>query len=877
MKSNKEKVYDFIIAKSESSYHHSFYTKELSEELNMQRSNLSSILNQLVDEKRLIKNESRPVKYQLINHPLSSQIEDSIFYQLIGHDTSLSSQVKLAKAAILYPQYSLPSLIQGQDGVGKTTFAHYMHQFAIENNVISNNSSITKIDGEYFNNHFTIEENFENYRTTVTEAEEGTLLIEQLDLCPKPLLNLIMDDIDQYMRTRNLILICTTSDSLNSDIKDTLRNRFSVIITLPSLEERSLKERYQFVKEYLNNEADKIKRDIHINSELLRCLLLYPCKGNILQLNNEIKLGCANAYVREFNVSSNYLYLYLSDFPAYVRKGFLFYKENKDEIEELIPTNYSYTFTGNKIKKTETPLRHEENRSIYEMIDYKVDELKKRGISKEDINTIVSIDIDKDLDSLTKEMSHNGIDKNVLSTIIDTRIIQFVDNFLNNASKKFSKIYPDTVYSGLCLTLSSAITNNESKQRISNEKILEVTQNYPEEYLFCLQQSTSVENTLDTKFSIDTIIFMTLFITMQNANNIKRNSPVILIAMHGETAAQSIANTVNQLVKANNTHSFDLTIDKDVEDIYQLFKKKIIDIDEGKGVIILYDMGSFVKMGELVTTETGIPIEMIQLSATLTAMEISRIANFSTSLEELRSESKYIFEQYHNIQTISSTESDPVFGNVIVALCATGQGTAYEIKKYIEKNVDLQDTKVIALAIGDKKKLISELNRLKQDKSIQCIVGTYNPELHGIPFISLASFFETPVDKLPILLTTHKEENISQFNFEAMYEYLSEQMPELDMYGIKKILTKIIAKIKKITNGISINQEIGLLMHISSAIYRIQTEQSLPENVRKLQIITQNKILYHDLKEIILPLEEYYYIHFSDDEIAHIISIIKEL
>ena len=173
--------------------------------------------------------------------------------------------------------------------------------------------------------------------------------------------------------------------------------------------------------------------------------------------------------------------------------------------------------------------------------------------------------------------------------------------------------------------------------------------------------------------------------------------------------------------------------------------------------------------------------------------------------------------------------------------------------------------------------MISELNRLKQDKSIQCIVGTYNPELHGIPFISLASFFETPVDKLPILLTTHKEENISQFNFEAMYEYLSEQMPELDMYGIKKILTKIIAKIKKITNGISINQEIGLLMHISSAIYRIQTEQSLPENVRKLQIITQNKILYHDLKEIILPLEEYYYIHFSDDEIAHIIFMIKEL
>lgn len=878
MRTNKEKIYNYIVKKSEGAAKTFFYTEDLSKELDMQRSNLSAILNQLVDEKRLVKDNSRPVKYQLINHPLSFQVEDSCFRQLIGHETGLSSQVRLAKAAILYPQYSLPSLIHGEDGTGKTIFANYMHKFAKEKGVLPKDADIHVIDGESFNNNLTLEENIESFRNTVTEATAGTLLIEQIDACPMPLVKLIMDQIDRYISTQNnRFFICTTSDRVKSDIEYTLGNRFSVIINLPSLEDRSLEERYQFVKEYINHEADKIKRNIHVNSELLRCLLLYPCEGNIQQLRNEIKLGCANAYVREFNSESDYLYLYLSDFPTYIRKGFLFYKENKDEIEELIPTSYSYTFTGNKMNKIETGLSQDENHSIYEMIDSKVTELKKRGITQEDINTIISIDIDNDIYSFTKEINRNRIDKDVLSSIIDTRVIQFVDNFLNDASKELARVFPEAVYSGLSLTLSSAITNEEKGQRISNEKILEVTQNFPEEYLFCLQQSAFIEDVFDIKLSIDTIIFMTLFISDHNIKNTKKNKPVILIAMHGENAAQSIANTVNQLVKVHNTHSFDLPIDKNVEDVYQLFKKKIIDVDEGKGVLILYDMGSFVKMGELVKTETGIPIEMIQLSATLTAMEVSRIANFSSSLEELRAESKYVFEEYYKVNSNSTQEIDQTVKNVIVTLCATGEGTAKEIKRYIEKNMDLSNTQVVALAIGDKERLIAELNRMKKDNHLQCIVGTYNPGIHGIPFISLASFFETPIDKLPILLTTNEEDTVSHFNFQAMYDYLSEQMPELDMLGIEQILTKAIANIKKTAKGLSINQEIGLLMHIASAIYRMQTEQSLPENVHKQRIISKNKRLYHDLKEIIKPLEEYYYIHFSDDEIAHIISIIKEL
>lgn len=88
-KNNKERVYEFITTYS-LEYEHDEYprftTNFLSQKLNMQRTNLSSILNQLVNEGKLIKQKGRPVMYQYIN--LSEEAEE-VFKRLIGYDQSL--------------------------------------------------------------------------------------------------------------------------------------------------------------------------------------------------------------------------------------------------------------------------------------------------------------------------------------------------------------------------------------------------------------------------------------------------------------------------------------------------------------------------------------------------------------------------------------------------------------------------------------------------------------------------------------------------------------------------------------------------------------------------------------------------------------------
>ncbi len=111
----------------------------VSQELGMDRTNVSRHLNQLCQEKRAIKLRGRPVGYQSVNQSAKhSTAEDKgAIYEsqldlIIGAKESLSGVIQQAKAAMLYPPKGLHTLIFGETGVGKSMFAEAMHRFACE-------------------------------------------------------------------------------------------------------------------------------------------------------------------------------------------------------------------------------------------------------------------------------------------------------------------------------------------------------------------------------------------------------------------------------------------------------------------------------------------------------------------------------------------------------------------------------------------------------------------------------------------------------------------------------------------------------------------------------------------------------------------------
>lgn len=516
--------------------------------------------------------------------------------------------------------------------------------------------------------------------------------------------------------------------------------------------------------------------------------------------------------------------------------------------------------------------------SVYDIIDRKGDELRQRGIGEEDISRIINAELEYDMKQFTSRMPQSKVNRESLYKVMDRRIVDGVDALLKQTSRQFNRVYPESTFYGLCLHLSSTLERRKAaKQRLSNERILDVVQNHREEYAICMQFASAMEKELGVPMSIDEAVLLTLFLCEGNETHKAEDGPVVLIAMHGDSTASSVADVVNSLAGCGNTYAYDMPLDKDMQQACDELKAMIQELDRGQGILLLYDMGSLRTMAEVISKETGVQIRTVAVPGTLIAVDCSRKAASASSLEELHEDAMGSCRDFYT--NIAEPEGRSHHKNtpVIITLCMTGEGGAVQMKSYLEKNAGLNGIQVIPLSISDRKALLNEVNRLREEHEIRCVIGTYDPGLHGISFISVVKLFETPTDKLDMLLTIPESDH-TPVNYEMIFSYLSSQMPALDIKKLRKSLPRALAKIKRISaEGLDQNQELGLFLHIACAIDRLQNGEAMPEKGNRQGIISRNKRLYNDLREILSGLEETFDIRFSDDELAYMIAMVKKL
>ena len=90
---------------------------------------------------------------------------------------------------------------------------------------------------------------------------------------------------------------------------------------------------------------------------------------------------------------------------------------------------------------------------------------------------------------------------------------------------------------------------------------------------------------------------------------------MVLIAMHGDSTASSVADVVNSLAGCGNTYAYDMPLDKDMQQACDELKAMIQELDRGQGILLLYDMGSLRTMAEVISKETGVQIRTVAVPA----------------------------------------------------------------------------------------------------------------------------------------------------------------------------------------------------------------------------------------------------------------------
>lgn len=869
MKTNQDKILDYIREKTSENESVAFTTQEISEVFHIQRANVSTSLNRLVAEGKLRKQEGRPTKY-LLNTAENSTEEDA-FSSLIGASASLKYSIRLAKAFLVYPENVDSFIIYGESGTGKERFGRAMYAYAIAKQIIDASVPLEVYDLAEYDS----DDDFFNALQQNMQNQRRFLLIKHIEKISAALRRRLLEYYGNHPACDRAISVCTYEiptggHHVKSD------DNFPFQINLPALDERTLQERLDFIRTFFQKESESLHKEIVINSELLRCLLLYECQYNIKQLENDIRIGCANAFVRQTGRDFDKLYVYLNDCHSYVRRGFLKYKERRKEIEGMIPKSYTYTYSyaNREVKKTAGNETGIQTDSIYGYIDEKVKELKERELSKEDIMTIVSTDIEEDFSVVVDQIQNQSYDPSALEKIVDSSILSAVEEFLKNAAIRFNRVYSLSVYQSLCIQISSALKSNDKSCYITNAKVKETVDKYPEEYAFAKRFATSLQKEFSVTLSMDDVILITLALCHENKMRSWDEAPHILIIMHG-TVASSVAKAVNTLYEDANVYSYDLLLESDINKAYEEIRTLCLKIANSKGLLVFYDMGSLKTILNMVAQETGIIMRMIELPITLFALAAA--FKFS-SYESLDSVYEQLLKQgFGSFQSLGNeiTRKDAFSQKYIITLCMSGSGSAQQIKQYLEKNANLTGTTVIPLALDNHKALVDTINYYAQTGEIKCIVGTYDPKLYNIPYVSVAQLFDTPMDKLDLLLSVEYNELGEDFNYKELYDYLDEQLESVDIHKIKRTMHRTIRQMKRKIRSIDAGEEVGLFMHLACAIERIKTEEEPYVNLYKDKVISQHKTMYNDVKEILEDLEVDAEVVFNDDEIATIMEILE--
>lgn len=887
--------------------------KDIEKELGIVRNNASTLLNMLNKENKLIKINGRPIRFipssvlkslfpeltikkeyeneEIFNIISSSSKTEKIewedpFKTLIGSEASLKTPIDQSKAAIMYPPNGLHTLILGPSGVGKTTFATKMHEYA---RIIKCKSKeefpfVSLNCSDYYNNpQLLLSQLFGHIKGAFTGAETdkeglvekangGILFLDEVHRLTsdgQEMLFYLMDNGKYYRlgeventRKSNILIIAATTEDPQKVLLKTFLRRIPVIITLPSISQKSISERINILEELLKEETIRINRKLFISSDVLKALAIYECKGNIGQLKSDIKFMCAKAFLKSFN-NKEETRIEFDMLPKFIKNSVFDVKkiDSKTQIY-LSSLNKDVVIYPSKEKKNTKSISKD---SIYNIIDTRLKALREKGMNEDKINIEIEKEIERYFADMVNKFKHQDFNVTELYKVLDKEIIDFTLELITFASKKLNKTFNKKIIFGLAFHLSALIDRVNKKKPIINHELSKIRNIYRNEYKVASMLVKNIEDKFNIDIPIDENGFIAILLASEEISDISDNKIGILVVCHGDSTATSMADVCNRLLNSNFVKAIDMPLEKDVKETYQEVITFVKSIDRGKGVLLLVDMGSLKTFGEKITKETGIITRTIDKISTPLLLEIVR---------------KVIYKD-QSIEKIcySQTQDKEEKRKAIMTVCATGQGTSRMLKNIISdilKSIE-KDVEIISINYMSADKNNENFKKIIKEYDILACVGNIKPK-NDIPYFSMEEilnkksrykfygFLESNIDEKPNYLL-HTNENTEIKILEDFTLYINP----------KKAIHYINEFIKSLNFEEFVHDKLlisSLTIHLGFMIERVITKKNVIfENIEEFKRDNYEK--YIKLKNSIELLEEAYKIKINDDEICYAIQVIN--
>jgi transcriptional regulator with AAA-type ATPase domain/transcriptional regulatory protein LevR len=592
-----------------------------------------------------------------------AQTAESPFVHLIGYDRSLKTAIKQAKAAILYPPHGLHSLIIGPTGGGKTTLARVMYIYAQQTQRLALDAPYIIFNcADYAGNPQLLLSHLfghkkgaftgatKDHTGLIEKANHGILFLDEIHRLPPEGQEMLFSLMDrgQYhrlgdsdtVREAQVLIFAATTEKLSTAVLQTLLRRIPNLIQLPDLENRSLKERYDLIKLFFQKESKNMAHEIYVSAEILKLFLIYDCPGNIGQLENDIKLICANAFVNFITEKSPQIHIKLSNLPVQYLKFFDVITSKHSNPNSSFDLNLLKDITFFPEQLIHTPAEEPSQTNFYQIMLSNSKKYFAEDLSLTTIKEIFNNQIAEYLDiSDNKKMPEAlASDESAFLKIISPQIYHLLKKAVTMAEQEYDLQIPTQVFHGLVLhveTMLERIKMNTPLILPANNMDIKENDTY---YQVSNRIVSYLENKLQISIPRQEIILISLCLQTLSIN--KKDGHIgILVLTHGYHAATDFAEVSNRLLGVQHAHGLCMPLEEKISQALERVTKLVEKIDEGKGVLLLADMGSLTTFGDLITETTGIKTHTLRMVTTPMVIEATRKALMpTTSLEQLAHE-----------------------------------------------------------------------------------------------------------------------------------------------------------------------------------------------------------------------------------------------
>ena len=784
-----EKIYLFVskqskaLSREEVASGAGITTKEVAEAFGIQRTNASKDLNELVKDGLLAKIDGRPVRYLecgLVSQTKQSQLKKTpipirsikeyvdIFQKVIGGNGSMKVPIEQAKAAILYPPRGLNCLITGATGSGKTHFAHIMFEFANDRGLINGHEELVVFNcADYAHNSELLMSHLFGYAAgaftgankekegLIAKADGGMLFLDEIHRLPPEGQEMIFYFMDNGKYNRlgetakerqaDVRIICATTEDATSYLLSTFIRRIPISIQLPSFNQRQTKEKIDLVKLMVGIEAERIQRKISLTEDVVKALIGSVTYGNVGQLKSNIQLICARSFLSHMDKEE--IVITLEDLTEEVKIGLSLLANNRQflaelaqDLEPIMEVSPDQNLMLPLVDSYELPY------NLYEIIDEKAALLKDDGVDQDSINQFIMTDINVHLKSFYKDHRLTFDIEKKLAEIVEQKVIDLTKKIYDVAKAKLNDSFQVNFIYAMSLHISSFLKRHQldnQGEMNSNDSIRKMVKEYPAEYEVALDIKALILDAYQIEIPLEEVEYLTVLLV-----SLKKEKPTgrigIVVAAHGNSTATSMVQVVKQLFGSDNLVAVDMPVEMKPRVALEEIINAVEQVNNGSGVILLVDMGSLGTFSEEIHRRMGILVRTVDMVTTALVLEVARKTELlDTDLDRLFHSLKNFSGYGNNLNQEPEQEvpqPNQSLKKAIVAICASGQGTAQRMKDIIEKylaEVGEKELEVLPISIVE---MAAVLKKLQTNYQLIAVTGIVDPKI-GVRYIPMELLF----------------------------------------------------------------------------------------------------------------------------------------